>query len=81
MLISTTNGFALHVNSVATPTNNTNGLNTDINIPTNTTATTREHNLFDQILWNYLEVCYFFSRFGHVTFMILYMKVTTLIIC
>ena len=66
MLISTTNGFALHVNRVATPTNNTNRLNTDVNIPTNTTATTSEHDLFDQILW---------------TFTILYMKVTTLIIC
>ena len=72
MLISTTNGFALHVNSVATPTNNTNGFNTAVNIPTNTTATTSERNLFDQILWNYLEVCCFFSRFGHVTFMIFF---------
>ena len=66
MLINTTNGFALHVNNVATPTN---GLNTDVDNPTNTTTTTSEHNLFDQIMWNYLEVCCFFSRFGHVTFM------------
>ena len=40
MLINTTNGFALHVNSVATPTNNTNGLNTDVDVPIDTTATT-----------------------------------------
>ena len=35
-LINTINKSPLHINSAATHTNNTNGLNTDVNIPANT---------------------------------------------